>query len=370
MTPDTTSTNPTEPGAHSKREILSQPESWQGALDALKGNQTQLKTFFTQHANRPALFVGCGSPYYLDLTAAAAYRLLNGKWAVAAPASEVLFNLGAALPGSDAPLVIAVSRSGETSELMVACRQMKERRGSPLLAISVSQGTSLEKLADLNIFIPNAAEQSMAQTRSFSAMLLATLGAVAVAADDQVALSDLGRAPAHAQTYLDRITQPIADLMARGSVFQRVFFLGSGLRYGLANEGSLKMKEMSLTNAEPFHFMEFRHGPQSMVDEHTLVVGLVSRATAEVEAKVLREMAEFGGTVVAVGSNLPGLEDSHILKIEPGVNLSEVAELPFYMPPMHLLAYHQAMRKGLDCDSPRNLHAWIQLPNLEASLSR
>ena len=54
----------------------------------------------------------------------------------------------------------------------------------------------------------------------------------------------------------------------------RFYFLGSGPRYGLACELSLKMKEMSLTHSEPFHFMEFRHGPMSMVTESTVIVGL------------------------------------------------------------------------------------------------
>jgi glucosamine--fructose-6-phosphate aminotransferase (isomerizing) len=366
---DTTSAGQPEPGAHSKREIFSQPESLQGAVDAVQASQAKLKVFFDQHANRPVLFAGCGSPYYLELSAAAAYRALTGKWAVAAPASEILFNLDTALPGQLAPLVIAVSRSGETSELMAACKQLKDRRGSPILAITISADTSLEKLADLTVVIPNAVEQSMAQTRSFSAMLLATLGAVSVAANKQALLDELERIPAQSQAFLDRIRQPIADLVARENkeVFSRIFFLGSGLRYGLANEGSLKMKEMSLTNAEPFHFMEFRHGPQSMVDENTLVVGMVSRHAAEAETKVLREMVGFGGTVVAVGPDLPGLPEQSALKIGFDTRFSDVAGLVFYMPVLHLLAYNQAMRKGLDCDSPRNLHAWIRLPDLEVT---
>ncbi|MCL5997550.1 MAG: SIS domain-containing protein [Chloroflexi bacterium] len=366
-TTSTTSTGHPVPGAHSQREIESQPESWQGAIDAINASWANLQALFAENRDRPVVFVGCGSPYYLELSAAAAYRALTNKWAIATPASEVLFNLDTALPGKSAPLVIAVSRSGETSELLLACKQLKERRGSPILVITVSRGTSLEKLADVTVSIPNAGEQSMAQTRSFSAMLLSTLGAVAAAAHSQQLFDELRRAPDLAQSYLNNIRQPIADLMARG--FNRIFFLGSGLRYGLANEGSLKMKEMSLTNAEPFHFMEFRHGPQSMVDEHTLVVGLVSRHAAEAETTVLREMVGLGGTVVAIGPDLSGMQDTASLKIQIDAGLSETAELVFYMPPLHLLAYNQAMGKGLDCDSPRNLHAWIRLPDLESKVS-
>jgi glucosamine--fructose-6-phosphate aminotransferase (isomerizing) len=365
-----------EAGAYTRAEIFSQPASWQGAVEAIQHAQQHMQALFAKHADQPVLFVGCGSPYYLNLSAAAAYRQLTGRWGIATPASEILLNLDCLLPGQPTPLVIAVSRSGETSELLAACKRLKEERGSALLAITVSENTSLQKLADTCVVIPNASEQSMAQTRSFSAMLIATLGAVAIAAGQAALLEELRTLPAQAAAYIERIRQPIADVMQRGPIFERIFFLGAGLRHGLAHEGSLKMKEMSLSNSEPFHFMEFRHGPQSMIDERTLVVGLVSPSpsAAAAETKVLREMVGFGGTVVALQPQ-PVVSDkpSERYLILPGAalpelaGLSAIAQLPFYMPAQHLLAYHQAMRKGLNCDSPRNLHAWIQLSELQTS---
>jgi glucosamine--fructose-6-phosphate aminotransferase (isomerizing) len=72
--------------------------------------------------------------------------------------------------------------------------------------------------------------------------------------------------------------------------FDRFYFLGSGIRYGLACEVNLKMKEMTLTHSEPFHFLEFRHGPMSMVNENAVVVGMLSDTNRAHEAKVLSEM--------------------------------------------------------------------------------
>src|SRR5437016_3165939 len=191
-----------EAGVYTRTEIFSQPESWQGAIDAISTNHARIQALFAQHTQRPVVFVGCGSPYYLNLSAAAAYRALTGKWAVAAPASELLFNLDTVLPGNVTPLVIAVSRSGETSELLAACKRLKDQRGSPILAISVSEGTTLETIADTTVIIPRAGEKSMAQTRSFSAMLLTTLGAIAIAANNQALLAELQRLPEHGESYL------------------------------------------------------------------------------------------------------------------------------------------------------------------------
>ncbi|MCL4506958.1 MAG: SIS domain-containing protein [Chloroflexi bacterium] len=359
---NSTSTNPPVAGAYTRAEILSQPGSWQSAIDAVISRQTDLKTLFAQHRDRPVVFVGCGSPYYLDMSAAATYRTLTGKWAIAVPASEILFNLSNVIPGALAPLVVAVSRSGETSELMAACRMLKAERSCPVVAITVSENTTLSQIADVTVYIPHAAERSVAQTRSFAAMLVATLATVALAAGRTDLLGELQAAAGQGDAYLQRIEPPIAQIIGRG--FDRMFFLGSGLRNGLAHEGSLKMKEMSLSNSEPFHFMEFRHGPQSMIDEHTLVVGLVSQHARTAEIQVLHEMVSLGGTVVAIQPPSDDPATAPFTKITLPAGFSEVAGLVFYMPVLHLLAYHQAMRKGLNCDSPRNLHAWIKLPDV------
>jgi glucosamine--fructose-6-phosphate aminotransferase (isomerizing) len=365
MTNQPTQSDPSAPltaGTHTHREIFSQPESWQGAVNAVMASRALLSEGYYQNAARPLLFVACGSPYYLGLSAAAVYRALTGKVASAAPASEVLFNYDSVVARGAAPLVIAVSRSGETSELLAACRKLRAA-GSPVLAVTVALQSSLHRLADLAVTIPNADEKSMAQTRSFSAMLIATLGAIAVAGRDEAALAGLQQAAQQAGDYLARIDQPMRDLIARG--IRQVYFLGSGARYGLANEGALKMKEMSLTNAEPFHFLEFRHGPQSMVYEQTLVVGLVSKHAAQEELQVLREMRAFGGHTLAI-LPAPATTNADADLVEATIDpaLPESATLPFYMPPLHLLAYYQAMRKGLDCDSPRNLKHFISLPGL------
>src|SRR5690606_13567687 len=81
--------------------------------------------------------------------------------------------------------------------------------------------------------------------------------------------------------------------------FQRVFYLGSGALYGLACEAMLKMKEMSLTHAEAFHTLEFRHGPKSMVDSETLIVGLLDGQN-EIELAVIEEMRALGATTITL----------------------------------------------------------------------
>jgi glucosamine--fructose-6-phosphate aminotransferase (isomerizing) len=135
--------------------------------------------------------------------------------------------------------------------------------------------------------------------------------------------------------------------------FDRFYFLGSGTRYGLACEANLKMKEMTLTHSEPFHFLEFRHGPMSMVNEKAVVVGMLSDANRAHEAKVLSEMKTLGGTVAALG------EYEADVAFKSGIPESVRGVL--YLPVLQLMAFYRSVAKGLNPDHPKNLTAVVQL---------
>ena len=143
---------------------------------------------------------------------------------------------------------------------------------------------------------------------------------------------------------------------------ERIYFLGAGHQYGLANEGMLKMTEMSLTISDAFYFMEFRHGPKSMADEQALIVGLLSKESFSHEHQVLQEMRELGA--LSLGLNASGQKSDCDFEITLPADLPAWLAPIIYLPPLQLLAYYRAMAKGLDPDAPRNLTAVITL-NLE-----
>jgi glucosamine--fructose-6-phosphate aminotransferase (isomerizing) len=144
-----------------------------------------------------------------------------------------------------------------------------------------------------------------------------------------------------------------AKEMGENLAFDRFYFLGSGIRYGLACEVNLKMKEMTLTHSEPFHFLEFRHGPMSMVNENTVVVGMLSDVNRVHEAKVLSEMKELGGTVASFG------EKDADVQFESGI--PELVRGVLYLPVLQLMAFYRSLAKGLNPDRPNNLTAVVKL---------
>ena len=152
---------------------------------------------------------------------------------------------------------------------------------------------------------------------------------------------------------LMRDFEPAARQVGENLDFDRFYFLGSGIRYGLACEVNLKMKEMTLTHSEPFHFLEFRHGPMSMVNEKAVVVGLISESDFGHENAVLNEMQSLGGKTVMLGES--GVD----IAFESGIPESVRGVL--YLPVLQLMAFYRSLAKGLNPDRPNNLSAVVKL---------
>jgi glucosamine--fructose-6-phosphate aminotransferase (isomerizing) len=326
-------------------EIKSQTEAWAQALEI-----TRALTLPNAEKYGQVIFTGCGSTYYLSLAASALYQELTGRAARAVPGGELLLNPQVVLTEQNI-LLIAISRSGTTTETVKAVEKFKKEKRGDVVVIG-NYDEVLSRLADVNIVIDKGQEESVAQTRSFASMYVAaTVMCARMAGRDD--LVDAMSALPEAGLRLIRDFEPVARTLGENLGFDRFYFLGSGIRYGLACEANLKMKEMTLTHSEPFHSLEFRHGPMSMVNEKAVVIGMLSDANRVHEAKVLSEMKMLGGTVTSLG------EVDADVEFKSGVPESVRGVL--YLPVLQLVAFYRSVKKGLNPDRPANLTAVVTL---------
>jgi glucosamine--fructose-6-phosphate aminotransferase (isomerizing) len=344
---------------HTWQEILSQSQAWKSTLDGFVADRAALDQFLEQADFDQVAAVGCGSTHYLAQCAASTLTHWTDRPARAFPSSEVWLFPDTIPRGRS--LLLAVSRSGATTETLKALEQFRQTVGGPVLTITCYPESPLAQRADCALVAPHAQEQSIAQTRSFTSMLLLTQALTAAIARDEARLEHLGRLPG----LLDDLEGRLGDLpchLGAELTIDRIFFLGAGPLYGVANEAMLKTKEMSLSYSEAYHPLEFRHGPMSMVNERSLVVGLLSDTGLVEELRVLREMQELGARTLALveeGTMLTNQRPDHV--VELGSGLGEWERLPLYLPSLQLLAYHRAVAKGLNPDRPNNLTAVVQL---------
>ena len=342
----------TEPGSNTLKGILNQSEPWAQALKVVRSQGEQISCLWNAHPQIQVIFTGCGSTYYLSLAAAALFQELTGRSARAVPGGELVLYAGSAYEANTPVLLVAISRSGTTTETVTAAQKFKNEGRGTVVVISNYDKTPLAETGDLTFIIPAGQEQSVAQTRSFSSMYVAATAFAVKAAGRDDMLERMRGLPELGEKILRNYTA-LAQTIGENPDIDRFYFLRSGPRYGLACETNLKMKEMTLTHSEPFHFLEFRHGPMSMVTDTAMVIGLLSDINRAHEKAVLNEIHALGGQILSLG------ESDADITLESG--LPEAIRNVLYLPPLQLMAFYRSLSKGLNPDRPKNLTAVVQL---------
>lgn len=345
-------------GSATRQEILTQTTAWQDALATVKAQQSALKSLWSERPCTEVIVTGCGSTYYLSQAVAPLIQQQLGIRARAVPASELLFFPQTIIAPDSQPLLLALSRSGRTTETIRAIRAYKAHYQGPVIHIGCYPETELVAESDLALVIREGQEESVVQTRSFSSMLVAAQAVVAALVDES-RLQAMAELPTVGQQLISDAHE-LTRTLGYDDSLERFYFLGSGLQYGLVSEANLKMKEMSLAYSEAFHFMEFRHGPMSMVNQRTLIVGLLSEAAREQEIQVLREMRQQGARTLVLSAQ-PVPADATDYQITLQTKLPETQRAVLFLPVLQLLGYYRALKNGQNPDQPHNLTAVIVL---------
>lgn len=284
--------------------------------------------------------VGCGTSYNLALSVAAALNAAGFR-AIGVPAGEWIVRPQAYVPQQMSDVeVIALSRSGETTETVQAAK-ISQTRGQKVIGITCEPGSSLSAAADVKIEFATHAEEGIVMTCSASLMLLAGYALAGLSIDDELT---------------ERAIKLVAamDAVAVGDFAGRTHFvfLGGGTNYGVALEGALKLQEMAICYTQAFHPGEYRHGPVSLVDERTAIVMLYHSDTAEDEAVLVKELQAKGAWVLGLG----GAGDVELGVVSEG-DLAG-AEI---LPALQLLGERYALAHDIDTTAPRHLTKVVML---------
>ncbi|MFF2575043.1 SIS domain-containing protein [Streptomyces goshikiensis] len=285
--------------SHVAYELGTQPECWERAAELAPAHRAVLP----RPGERTAI-VGCGTSYYMAQAAAALREEAGHGETDAFPASEFPRH-------RRYDRVVALTRSGTTTEVLDLLAVLRES-GVPTTAVTGDPATPVMTLADGLVVLDFADERSVVQTR-FATTALTLLRA------------HVGRhtpgAVADARTAL---AEPVSEeLVSRG----QFTFLGRGWSVGLAHEAALKMREASLSWAESYPAMEYRHGPVSVTGP-----GTVTWCLGEAPEGIAEQVLATGARWVAG-------------RLDPLAELVRV----------HRLAVAVAAHQGLDPDAPRHL---------------
>ena len=260
-------------------------------------------------------------------------------------------------------LVIIISQSGETADSLAALREAK-KQGIKTLAIVNVVGSSIAREADYVLYTLAGPEIAVATTKAFSTQLIVSyLFSIELANakrkinkskyDELIAEIEL--LPNKIKYILDNEINNVQKISSEFSNIQDAFYIGRGLDYAISLEGSLKLKEISYIHSEAYAAGELKHGTISLIEDNTLVIGIVTQE--EIYEKTISNLIEVksrGGYILTISPS--NIDDSRVSNYK--ITIPET--IKYFYPsitviPLQLLGYYISVSKGLDVDKPRNL---------------
>lgn len=258
-------------------------------------------------------------------------------------------------------LCIYISQSGETADTIAALKLAKSK-GAKTIAVANVIGSSITREADYCIYTHAGPEIAVASTKAYTSqvVLLNILALYFAEVLDRVPSStidsmkkELLELPKKAEITLRNVAEVknFANIVYKET---DMFFLGRGVDYYVASEGSLKLKEISYIHSESYAAGELKHGPIALIENDVTVIGIITNPNlVEKTISNIQEVITRGAKTLVITNQQ--INESQFFKV---INIPDTE--PCLSPvlsiiPLQLLAYYISKEKGLDVDKPRNL---------------
>ncbi len=352
-----------------QKEIFEQPKT---LTDALRGRVRPFEGIIKlrgieEHLRRivqakKITIIGCGTSWHAGLVGEYLFEQFTRIPVEVEYASEFVHRnpiLG------EKDIVIAISQSGETADTLEALALAKKSRATVIGLCNVVS-SKIARMAGVGVYLHVGPEISVASTKAFTGQV-AVLTAIALLVGRQKGtitesdymrhITELAELPSVVEKYL-----PYFDIVAKEIAYEQLhsdhaLYLGRGYNFPVALEGALKLKEISYIHAEGYPAAEMKHGPIALIDEKMPVIVIAPQGD-ETYKKIIGNIQEIrarSGRVIAIATE----GDTEIVSlVEKVIYIPRASEhlIPIIaVVPLQLIAYHNAVMKGLNPDKPRHL---------------
>ncbi len=344
------------------KEIMEQPSViWNTLSPHIKDNHIDLSISKEHLSNITKTYmIGCGSAYHVCLVGKQLFESILQIPTEPAVASEFRYMSPII---DENTLVIAISQSGETADTVAAIREAK-KKGGKILSIVNMVGSTIARESDFVLYTMAGPEISVATTKAYSTQLaILYLLTLYLAQEKDVfskgkisdCLKELELLPKNIEKLLQN-KEEIQHTAALHYNSKNVFFLGRNFDYAVAQEGALKLKEISYIHSEAYPAGELKHGPIALIEKGSLVIALCGiEALYDKMLSNIREAKARGAVVIVLvkeGHHPFDEVADHIFTLPCGGTMTVPSQM---IVPLQLFAYYVASLKSLDIDKPRNL---------------
>lgn len=348
------------------KEIHEQPKAIKDTLTSriVKGEKVNLDSINItkeQIKNIDKIYiVACGTAYHAGVVGKTAIEKLAKIPVEVEVASEFRYREPLI---TERTLMIVISQSGETADTLAALRLAKAQNAR-VIAVTNVVGSSVAREADDVLYTWAGPEIAVASTKAYVTQLVAMYIIALYFAENKesVRSTEIEKIKSELLNLSEKAAEVLNDKEKIKEFAKEVFedkdmyFLGRGLDYAVAMEGSLKLKEISYIHSEAYAAGELKHGPIALIEEGTTVIGLATQEYLfEKMLSNIKEVKTRGAKVIAIA-----MEGHDIIEktVDSAIYIPRV--MPIVAPilsviPLQLLSYYVSIEKGCDVDKPRNL---------------
>ncbi len=329
------------------KEIHEQPAAIRRALYQEKAAVMEIAAEIRQAKH--VVFTACGTSRHAALIGRYAFSKVAGIFSEVVLASEFGYFIESVDAGT---LVLAISQSGETADVLDGVRRAKEK-GARIVSLVNVANSSLVRLSDRVLYMKSGPEIGVAATKTFMAQLaLLYLLAFALAGQYEEGMAQLEAVAGKIDDNLKEDGDGTTEIALKLKSQHDFYFIARGINFAVAAEGALKLKEVAYVHAEGMSAGELKHGTLALIERGTPVVAICPHDYTFHE--IMPNIAE----TAARGAWVIGVSDKSEEIFSEWIKIPAVPELFYPMVtviPLQLFAYHSAVFRALDPDRPRNL---------------
>ncbi len=339
-------------------EILDTPQALENTFQHFSSQAKNIESFFALNQQKKFTILGCGSSYMLAKSGAALFASFPATAANAIPAGDYIVDPVFWADTVQDSIVIALSRSGLTSEMVRAVKHIKDSFGCPVISVTAKEGNDLSPMSELDILLPWIHDNSVCQTRTVTNLYAAILLLAAKYSGDMSLYNSVLAAGKSSNSFHLQNRQVLSDVAARD--WDNVVVLADGPVCGIAEEGALAFTEIAMLTGRYFHLLDYRHGPIVVSGEKTLTLVLLRPGEEVLQGAMVRDVISHGGTVVTVSDQAENKYGAAVHIQIDGIEHYAAWGIPFiYVAQMTSLL--KAIVLGGNPDQPKGLDAYISL---------
>jgi len=342
-----------------EHEIMSQYQALTRTYEYFMSKMPEIEEFARNHKFNSMTFIGAGSGYCVCRSGETSAKVRLGIPANAIPAGDLMLNFPHYEKIIRDTLLVAPSRSGSTSEVINAVKRAKDEYGVSCISICAKEGSEISHLADLNLEIPWAFDESVCQTRTVTNFCAANLLLIGIFAKDSKLLDEIRECVEAGEDYINNYTETLREI-GQDNKWEKVVVLADSELQGIASEGALAFKEIARIPSSSYHLLDVRHGPMVLIDDKTLVIMACSPFGYEYQKGLIADIKKKGAQVVTVGKQNAAELGSDVHITVSDYDNYGVMGIPFIFVPQ-ALAYFKAVSEGINPDLPEGLDPWIKL---------